>query len=139
MRIAILLTTLLFVVFMASTKGQSAVDDAPPSNVVPSGKAIYKQHCADCHGVEAKGDGPYAPMLKVLPPNLTTLAKRHDGKFPYDYVTNILRFGPRPTILHGSADMPAWGRIFYLDKNNVRAAEQRIKNLCDYLVSLQEK
>ena len=139
MRSAILLTTLLSVLFIASAKGRPAVDNAAPSNVVPSGKAMYKHYCADCHGVEAKGDGPYAPMLKVLPPNLTTLAKRHDGKFPYDYVTNILRFGPRPTILHGSPDMPAWGRTFYIDKNNVRAAEQRIKNLCNYLASLQEK
>jgi mono/diheme cytochrome c family protein len=101
---------------------------------------MYKQYCAVCHGVEAKGDGPYAPMLKVPPPDLTTLTKRHDGKFPYDYVSNILRFGPGPTILHGTADMPAWGPIFqYLDKNNERAVEQRIKNLCDYLASLQEK
>jgi mono/diheme cytochrome c family protein len=139
MRSAFLLTTLLSVLFIANSKCRPAVNDAPSSNVVPSGKAMYKQHCADCHGVEAKGDGPYAPMLKVLPPNLTTLAKRHDGKFPYDYVTNILRFGPRPTILHGSPDMPAWGRIFYVDKNNVGAVEQRIKNLCDYLALLQEK
>jgi len=69
---------------------------------------MYKQYCAVCHGVEAKGDGPYASMLKVPPPNLTTLANRREGKFPYDYVSDILRFGPDPTILHGSANMPAW-------------------------------
>jgi hypothetical protein len=78
--------------------------------------------------------------LMVPPPDLTTLAKRNDGKFPYDYVSNILRFGPGPTILHGTADMPAWGPIFqYLDKNNERAMEERIKKLCDCLASLQEK
>jgi len=140
MRSAILLATLLSLLLIAAPKGGLAVDNAAPSNVVPSGKAMYKQYCAVCHGVEAKGDGPYAPMLKVPPPDLTTLAKRHDGKFPYDYVSTILRFGPGPTILHGTADMPAWGPIFqYLDKNNERAVEQRIKNLCDYLASLQEK
>jgi len=140
MRSAILLATLLSLLLVAAPKGGLAVDDALPSNVVPSGKAMYKQYCAVCHGVEAKGDGPYAPMLKVPPPDLTALAKRHDGKFPYDYVSTILRFGPGPTILHGTADMPAWGPIFqYLDKNNERAVEQRIKNLCDYLASLQEK
>jgi mono/diheme cytochrome c family protein len=140
MRNAILLATLLSVPLIAAPKGGLAVDNAAPSNVVPSGKVIYKQYCAVCHGVEAKGDGPYAPMLKVPPPDLTTLAKRHDGKFPYDYVSNILRFGAGPSILHGTADMPAWGPIFqYLDKNNERAVGQRIKNLCDYLASLQEK
>jgi mono/diheme cytochrome c family protein len=140
MRYAILLATLLSLLLIAAPKGGLAVDNAAPSNAVPSGKAIYKQYCAACHGVEAKGDGPYASMLKVPPPDLTILAKRHDGKFPYDYVSNILRFGPGPTILHGSPDMPAWGPIFqWFDKNDERAVAERIKNLCDYLASLQEK
>jgi len=140
MRYAILLATVLSLLFIAAPKGGLAVDKLAPSKAVPSGKVMYKEYCAVCHGDEAKGDGPYASMLKVPPPDLTTLAKRHDSKFPYDYVSNILRFGPGPTILHGSADMPAWGPIFqWFDKNDERAVEQRIKNLCDYLASLQEK
>jgi mono/diheme cytochrome c family protein len=101
---------------------------------------MYKQYCAVCHGDEGKGQGPFAPTLKVPPPDLTTLAKRHGGKFPYDYVSGVLLFGPGTTALHGSADMPTWGPIFqYFDKNNERAVQQRIKNLCNYLASLQEK
>jgi mono/diheme cytochrome c family protein len=138
MRYAILFVTLLSALFVAEAIGGPTVDETLPSNAVPSGKSMYKQYCAVCHGIEAKGDGPYASMLKVPPPNLTTLAKRHEGKFPYEYVTDILRFGPGPTILHGSPDMPAWGAIFQqLDKNNDRVVQQRIKNLCDYLASLQ--
>jgi mono/diheme cytochrome c family protein len=111
-----------------------------PSNYVPSGKTMYVEYCAVCHGPGAKGDGPSSAMLKVPPSDLTTLAKRHDGKFPYEYVSNILRFGPGPTILHGTADMPTWGPIFqYIDKNNQKVVEQRIKNLSDYLASLQVK
>jgi len=140
MRYAILLATLLSLLLIAAPKGGLVVVNAAQWKVVPSGKVMYIEYCTVCHGDKAKGDGPYASMLKVPPPDLTTLAKRHDGKFPYDYVSNILRFGPDPTILHGSADMPAWGPIFqYFDKNNERAVEQRIKNLCDYLASLQEK
>jgi mono/diheme cytochrome c family protein len=140
MRYAILLATVLSLLFIAAPKGGLAVDKAAPSKVIPSGKVMYKEYCAVCHGDEAKGDGPYASMLKVPPPDLTSLAKRHDGKFPYDYVSNILRFGPGPTILHGSPDMPAWGPIFqWFDKNDERAVVERIKNLCDYLASLQEK
>lgn len=140
MRYAILFATLLSLLLIAAPKGGLAVDNAAQWKVVPSGKVMYKEYCAVCHGDGAKGDGPYASMLKVPPPDLTTLAKRHDGKFPYDYVSNILRFGPGATILHGSADMPAWGPIFQsFDKNNERAVERRIKNVCDYLASLQEK
>jgi len=140
MRYAILFTSLLSVICIAGAKGGPAVNDTLPSNYVPSGNVMFKQYCASCHGIDAKGQGPFASMLKVPPADLTTLAKRHDGKFPYDYVSDILRFGPSPTILHGSADMPTWGPIFqYLDKNNERAVQQRIKNLGNYLASLQEQ
>jgi mono/diheme cytochrome c family protein len=140
MRHAVLFTTLLFVICVFGAKGWPAADGKIPSNYVPSGKAMYKEYCAACHGVAGKGQGPFAPILKVPPADLTTLAKRHDGKFPYDYVSGVLRFGPGPTILHGSADMPIWGPIFqYLDNNNEFAVQQRIKNLCNYLASLQEE
>ena len=110
-----------------------------PPTYMPSGEQMYKQYCATCHGTDAKGDGPMAPLLKTQPPDLTTLAKRHAGKFPCEYVTNILEFGPGVSS-HGSSDMPAWGPIFrYFDKQNERVVKQRIKNLCDYLASLQGK
>jgi hypothetical protein len=42
--------------------------------------------------------------------------------------------------VHGSSDMPVSGPIFgWLDHYNEVAVQQRIKNLCDYLASLQEK
>ena len=139
-------TTIMLVVFVClasvvSAQGQHAVNQNElPSNYVPSGKVMYKQYCASCHGAEAKGDGPAAVTLKVPPADLTTLAKRHEGKFPYEYVSGILRFGTGPTIFHGASDMPIWGPIFQVfDKNNEDVVEQRIKNLCDYLASLQEK
>lgn len=74
-----------------------------------------------------------------MPADLTTLSKRNMGKFPYEYASSILRFGPGPTA-HGSSDMPTWGPIFQIiEKSNERAVQQRIKNLCDYLASVQEK
>jgi len=36
--------------------------------------------------------------------------------------------------------MPTWGQIFlYRDDFNQKVVQKRIKNLCDYLASLQEK
>lgn len=111
-----------------------------PLTYVPSGEQMYKQYCAACHGADAKGIGPLAPLLKTPPSDLTTLAKRHGGgKFPYDYVSSILKFGPG-LAAHGSSDMPTWGPLFrYFDKQNERVVRQRIKNLCDYLASLQRE
>lgn len=115
------------------------IDDTLPPTYVPTGQQMFKQYCAACHGSDAKGQGPLAAVLKTPPPDLTALAKRHMGKFPYDYVKSVLEFGPGPSA-HGSSDMPTWGPIFrFNDKQNERVVQQRIKNLCDFLASIQER
>ena len=122
----------------AQSKATSTQDSIPP-NFVPTGKDMFKQYCAACHGLDAKGHGPARAALKIPAADLTTLTKRHGGEFPYDLVTNVLRFGPG-VAAHGSSDMPTWGGIFqYMDNYNQAVVQKRIKNLCDYLVSLQEK
>ncbi|HYL64261.1 MAG TPA: cytochrome c [Candidatus Methylomirabilis sp.] len=113
-----------------------AATDEPPQG--PSGQQTYRQYCASCHGANAKGAGPAASALKTPPPDLTTLAKRHDGKFPYEYVAGVVRFG-KPLSAHGSPDMPVWGPIFSLTDFHEVVVRQRIKNLCEFLASLQEK
>lgn len=140
MRPTVLLGALLFIICVASANDKPTVDQTQfPPTYIPSGEHMYKQFCAACHGVDAKGRGPTASLLKIPPPDLTTLAKRHEGKYPDAYVSDILLFGPGVTA-HGSTDMPTWGPMFlWLDKQNERAARQRIKNLSDYLASLQEK
>jgi mono/diheme cytochrome c family protein len=131
---------LLLVIFAASGQG------IPPANKVQtempdvaSGKQTYLEYCASCHGEDGKGMGPGASALKTPPSDLTTLAKRHDGKFPEDYVAETVRLG-KPVQAHGSSDMPVWGPVFNArDKFNELAVRRRIKNLCAYLASLQEK
>jgi len=145
MRHVILLSAVLLFASISGAQTRLVIDEVLPPSYIPTGQAMYQQYCASCHGANAKGGGPMAPILKTPPSDLTTLSKRraamppYDRKFPYDYVKSILEFGPGSTS-HGSADMPAWGPIFrYLDNQNERAVQQRIKNLCDYLASLQEK
>ena len=126
-----------FLFLLASVAG---VQNQPPVDKMPAitlpGKQTYLHYCASCHGADARGDGPVAHILKTPPADLTTLAKRHDGKFPYDYVSDVLLFGTR-FAAHGSSDMPVWGPVFgSLDDQNLR---KRIKELSDYLASLQQK
>jgi mono/diheme cytochrome c family protein len=140
MRYSLLVAALLILAGAAGAQSK-AVDsqDQFPPDFVPSGKSMFKQYCAACHGLDAKGHGPDRAALKVPAADLTTLAKRHGGEFPYDLVTNILRFGPG-VAAHGSSDMPTWGGIFqYMDNYNQATVQKRIKNLCDYLATLQEK
>jgi len=137
-RVMVAGVVLLLVACIAGA-GSASEDTQVPPTYVPSGRLMYKQYCAACHGADAKGNGPMTAVLKVPPSDLTTLAKRHDGKFPYEYVSNVLEFGPGfPS--HGSSEMPTWGPIFrYYDKQNEKLVKLRIKNLCDYLASLQGK
>ena len=111
-----------------------------------SGAQMFKEYCAVCHGPAGKGDGPVATALKVPPPDLTTLAQRHDGKFPDDYVSNVLKNGVQNPA-HGSGEMPVWGPIFDtmnrwktlcpgMDETPVTL---RITNLTNYLKSIQKK
>jgi mono/diheme cytochrome c family protein len=116
----------------------------PTSSV--SGAQMFKEYCAVCHGPSGKGDGPVATALKVPPPDLTTLAQRHDGKFPDNYVSNVLKNGVQNPA-HGSGEMPVWGPIFDtmnrwkalcpgMDETPVTL---RITNLTNYLKSIQKK
>jgi mono/diheme cytochrome c family protein len=113
--------------------------DEIPASYTPSGKAMFTQYCASCHGLEGTGDGPAAFTLKRPPSDLSKLTATHMGEFPRQYVMNILRFGPGLSA-HGSSDMPTWGSIFQvIEKNNETAVQQRISKLTAYIASLQKK
>jgi mono/diheme cytochrome c family protein len=105
-----------------------------------SGKEMFTQYCAPCHGADAKGNGPAASAMKTAPTDLTQLARKHDGKFPANSVASALKFGGGATGAHGSADMPVWGPLFQsLDKYHDSAVQQRISNIVNYIEGLQAK
>jgi mono/diheme cytochrome c family protein len=112
---------------------------AAPQTSPASGKEMFMSYCAACHGKDAKGDGPAAPALKAVPPDLTILAKRNGGKYPADKVTSILR-GQTSLVSHGDQEMPVWGRVFWtMSQGSEAIVTERIANLNRYLESLQAK
>jgi mono/diheme cytochrome c family protein len=126
--------------FAGAQEKQTKKAQVKPTNPV-SGAQMFKEYCAVCHGPGGKGGltAPAASALKVPPPDLTTLAQRHDGKFPDDYVANVLRNGVK-TPAHGSAEMPVWGPLFETMTHKDEAqVTLRITNLTNYLKSIQKK
>lgn len=114
---------------------KTAVQQSDPA----SGKAMFTSYCAACHGPAGKGDGPAASELKVAPADLTQLAKNNNGKFPADHVRSILDFGAKAPA-HGTNDMPVWGTLFRaLDQNDHVKVNLRIRNLVEYIQTLQAK
>jgi mono/diheme cytochrome c family protein len=104
-----------------------------------SGKEMFKEYCAPCHGVDGKGNGPAAGAMKSQPTDLTQLARKHEGKYPANSVASVLKFGGGPGA-HGSADMPVWGPLLQsLDKFHDTTVQQRISNIVGYIETLQAK
>ena len=125
------------------------------AEVLDPGKAEYHSSCASCHGSEGKGTGPVSTGLKVPPPDLTVLAKKNNGVFPFNSVYEIID-GRKTVVAHGTRDMPIWGdryapepskgliprpsenilSLFYDPEAVVR---MRILAVIDYLNRIQEK
>lgn len=85
---------------------------------VAAGQAVFAEACATCHGPEAKGDGPMAQVLVMPVPDLTGLAARNGGTFPWLTVVHLVdgRSGLRG---HGGP-MPIFGALF---KGDTAAAD----------------
>lgn len=115
-----------------------AADPAPDAAAAAKGRVTFGRYCVSCHGPQAKGDGPLARDLRVAVPDLTTLAQRSGGKFPYDRVVQVIQTGE--TVRgHGTTDMPAWGNTFKKTKGTGEAtADAAIRNLSQYLRTLQQ-
>ena len=96
--------TLKTVLFLAVSALPAAAQDAD------IGRSHYHSHCATCHGLEGRGDGPMAGVLLIKPTNLTELTAQNGGTFPLKRV--VLRIDGRdPLVSHGSP-MPVFGDFF---------------------------
>lgn len=74
------------------------------------GRAHYYAHCATCHGIDGRGDGPMAGVLTIPPTNLTELQISNGGTFPVARVVKRID-GRDPLVAHGSP-MPVFGDFF---------------------------
>ena len=112
----------------------------PSGRTMPSsGKQMYVNYCAPCHGTDGRGQGPAASALRTQPADLTTLSRNHRGKFPETHIQAILEFGAEIPA-HGSLEMPVWGPILgKMNTSNDQERLLRISNLNRYLDSIQTK
>jgi mono/diheme cytochrome c family protein len=105
-----------------------------------TGKQLYVQFCASCHGSTGKGDGPVSSSFGVEVPDLTLIARRHGGKYPRDLVLRIID-GRHTLTAHGTRVMPVWGedlgRVNIGDPNAEAIAGTVLLRLADYVWLLQ--
>lgn len=107
-----------------------------------TGDALFAQHCATCHGADARGNGPMGPVLMLQPSDLTQLTNKAGGIYPISLLIAKLD-GRDPLLSHGSP-MPIFGP-FFEGKGVVMRGEdgvlimtsQPIIDLVEYLQSMQ--
>lgn len=107
------------------------------------GERTYLAACAGCHGAAGDGGGPMTGILTVPVPDLTRLAERNDGVFPWLRVVHVVdgRTGLRS---HGGA-MPIFGLLFDGDTAVADAPDgspvvtsARVLAVVEYLKSIQK-
>jgi len=103
------------------------------------GRDLYMQYCQSCHGPRATGDGPVAKELETPPPDLTKLAARAGGTFPFLRTMEWIDGTARVTA-HGNPEMPVWGERFRAEAPPGMNAEARGKLLwiTEYLRTIQD-
>src|SRR6186997_2926705 len=86
--VTLLVAAHLFAQTPDARKTQTGRSSATPTLTLESltGRDSFDRYCASCHGVDGRGGGPVASVLKTRPPDLTTLARREGGTFPRERV-----------------------------------------------------
>ena len=138
--VAIFCATLLLVFTLAvAQEDRTEIKHARPPDA--AGEEMYRTYCAVCHGIDGKGGGPVTPALRDQVPDLTKLSQRHGGKYPAQYVENVLRFGTEKDLpAHGNRDMPIWGRLFVsMPRSDKSTVARKINDLTQYIGTLQTK
>lgn len=117
-----------------------------PIAKVDLGKREFEAHCASCHGVTGKGNGPLVQLLRAAPPDLTTFAKANGGVLPMErFYVSIL--GDK-VAAHGTRDMPVWGQAYRIAAANYYVdvpydadayVRGRVLSLLEYINRLQVK
>ncbi len=135
MRTILFVTLLSSLVVLAQDKEIKKVPITPTQPT--SGKEMFGTYCAPCHGLDGTGTGPAATALKKAPADLTQLAAKNGGKYPSAHVFAILKQVDSP--VHGSKEMPIWGKLFSsVSGNNEAQVQLRISNLVSYVQSIQK-
>jgi mono/diheme cytochrome c family protein len=134
---ALLVLTIPLTIPLAGTGARAQTVKNAPARPLQSleGADSYKEYCAVCHGLNAKGNGPAAPALKVPPADLTTITKRK-GKFSEADVEQRI-VGKTLPPSHGASEMPIWGHVFDSIASDPSVAKLRVSNLVNYIKSLQ--
>ncbi len=106
------------------------------------GAAFFAQNCTSCHGADARGAGPSAGTLTVVPTDLTKLSAENGGTFPEARALAYI-YGD-PVDSHLARVMPQFGDEMAMDLVPVEIdgiltpTPRELAGLLFYLESIQQ-
>ena len=131
----LLLVVLLVVLTRAAAAGEGA-----RGKILADGRQDFEESCVACHGTDATGTGELAAKLARPPKDLTAIAARNGGDFPFWRVFDIIA-GEKEIEGHKTFQMPK-----YLERMRgadftpgYLPAHVRILELTHYLESIQKR
>lgn len=105
-------------------------------------RGLYMKYCSACHGPGGKGDGSVSSVMRPKPTDLTQIAKKSGGEFPFVPIMQVID-GTKAVHAHGEADMPVWGELLKDPGSGSLesrvAIEGKLMLITDYIRSIQEK
>ncbi|MEQ8234459.1 MAG: c-type cytochrome [Gammaproteobacteria bacterium] len=101
-------TALLAAALATSAAGAAELPQAD-SALLNSGATLYQVHCAECHGEDASGGAAVGAHQTVGTADLTRIAARNGGEFPFWDVYGVIS-GAELLPAHGGRIMPTWSR-----------------------------
>jgi mono/diheme cytochrome c family protein len=99
----------------------------------------FQENCAACHGADASGRGELANKLVKPPKDLTQIAERNGGTFPFWKVFDIIA-GDTAVEGHNTTQMPLFSQRMRSQESFgvFPPAPLRVLALAHYLESIQE-
>lgn len=116
----------------------------PQPDDQPTGRALYGEFCADCHGAGGAGDGPVAALLPKAPADLTGISARNGGRFPLARVMSTIdgysRLADHASIMPEMGPVLQEGRPVMVDTGDgvQTPVPPRLLALARYVESLQK-
>ncbi len=121
---------------LALAGAAAAADDTR----IDEGHQLFVRYCSSCHGREAQGNGPLAPLMTPRPADLHMVSARHGSPLPKAKLAEWID-GRQAVRGHGPGDMPVWGKRLTEGVPPGPDAEARAKGelmlIVDYLDSIQ--
>ena len=108
-----------------------------------SGRALYADYCASCHGPKGQGDGPAAAGLGKAPADLTRLSAQNGGTFPKVHVMSVIdgytRRGDRASVMPELGPALQEGPLVMVDTGDgiTTPTPANLVALANYLETLQ--